>query len=132
MQHSGAMAYARVSQTIASPRELEAALLMKAAHRLQAVAEGWANGTSDLVGAITFNRKVWTVLSTSATEPDNPLPQSIKSNIAQLATTIFQRTIDVQIEPAPQKLTMLIRINRDIATGLRSMPVVASAAAAAG
>lgn len=113
------MAYARVSQTIASPRELEAKLLMKAALRLQVLADGWADGTPDLQDALAYNRKAWTVLATAATEPDNPLPDDIKTNIAQLAAAIFKRTIDIQIEPAPEKLSMLIRINQSIAAGLR-------------
>lgn len=125
MQHAAANAYARVAQTGQSPRELEAMLLIKAAHRLQTVRDGWANGTPDLAEALTYNRRIWTVLATSATEADNPLPVEIKHNIAQLAAVIFKRTIDVLIQPAPERLAMLIQINRNIASGLRSRSLAA-------
>ena len=128
MQQAAASAYGRVAQATQSPRDLEASLLMKSAHRLQVVQDGWQAGVSDLLDALTYNRKIWTVLATAATEPDNPLPQQIKTNIAQLAAFIFQRTIATQIEPAPEKLSALIKINRDIAAGLRGRPATAQAA----
>lgn len=128
MQQAAASAYGRVAQATLSPRDLEAQLLMKSAQRLQALKDGWSEGIPDLLDALTYNRKVWTVLSTAATEPDNPLPDQIKTNIAQLAAFIFQRTIATQIEPAPEKLSALIKINRDIASGLRGRPASAQAA----
>ncbi len=125
MQHAAASAYGRAAQATQSPRELEAQLLMKAAQRLQFLKDSWADGARDLMDALTYNRKVWTVLATAATEPDNPLPDAIKTNIAQLAAFIFQRTIAIQIEPAPEKLASLIQINRNIASGLRGRPAAA-------
>lgn len=125
MQHAAANAYGRAAQATQSPRELEAQLLMKSAQRLQLLKDGWAEGARDLMDALTYNRKIWTVLATGATEPDNPLPDAIKANIAQLAAFIFQRTIATQIEPAPEKLSMLIQINRNIASGLRARPLAA-------
>lgn len=82
--------------------------------------------------ALTYNRRIWTILSTSATEPTNPLPDGIKVAIASLAGFIFQRTISVMAEPAPEKLAALIRINRDIAAGLRGSAAAPALAAAAG
>ena len=76
----------------------------------------------DLPDALTYNRKIWTVLATSATEPDNPLPPAVKTNIAQLAAVIFARTMAALAEPEPGKLALLVRINRDIAAGLRMSP----------
>ena len=120
MHHAAANAYARTARVTQSPRELEASLLAQAAARIQACAENWAPGKRELGEALTFNRKIWTILAASATDPENPLPAAIKANVAQLAAVIFQRTISVLMEPAPEKLTLLIRINRDIAAGLRS------------
>jgi len=64
--HQGTQAYRAVAKEIASPRELEANLLLKAAARLQAVIDSWDNNKSDLDGALTYNRKLWTVFLTSA------------------------------------------------------------------
>lgn len=125
MHHAAASAYGRAAQTGQSPRELEAQLLMRSAQRLQILKDSWAEGDRDLMDALTYNRRIWTVLATAATEPDNPLPDTIKANIAQLAAFIFQRTIAIQIEPAPAKLASLIQINRNIAAGLRARPLAA-------
>ncbi len=120
--HYGASAYAKTAQATQSPRELEASLLTKAAARLQMAGENWAPEQPALGEALTFNRKIWTVLATSATEPDNPLPPVIKTNIGQLATIIFQRTVAILADPKPEKLALLVNINREIAAGLRSRP----------
>ena len=111
-----------------SPRELEAAVLLKAASRLQALRDDWNGRRAELDDALTFNRKLWTVLVTSATDAANPLPQPIKNNIANLALFVFERTITVMTEPAPEKLGALVNINREIAAGLSARPQPANAA----
>lgn len=116
---NAANVYARVAKTGQAPREIEASVLLNAASRLQAIRESWDAKRDDLDGALTYNRKVWTVLSTAATEDANPLPPAVKQNIASLALFIFNRTIAVLAEPAPEKLKILISINREIAAGLR-------------
>lgn len=130
--HHATSAYAKVARAIQSPRELEASLLTRAAQRLQALSENWIPDTPELGAALTFNRRIWTILAASATAPDHPLPAPVKANIAQLAAFIFQRTVSVLAEPAPERLAVLVQINRDIASGLRSVPAPASAAEAAG
>ena len=117
-----ANAYARVAQATQSPRELEATILIKAATRLQAIRENWEGRRAELDEALTFNRKLWTILVASVTDADNPLPQAIKNNIANLAMFVFERTITVMVEPAPEKLAALVNINREIAAGLRAKP----------
>lgn len=91
---------------------------MKAAARLQTVKDNWPGASGELGHALLYNRKLWTVLVTSATEASNPLPLAIKNNIANLGMFIFQRTQDVDLEPAPEKLGILVSINRNIAAGL--------------
>ncbi len=123
-----ASAYARVAQATQSPRELEASVLLKAASRLQAVRDDWHGRRAELDEALTFNRKLWTILVTSVTDADNPLPLAIKNNIANLAIFVFERTITVMHEPAPEKLAALVTINREIAAGLRAQPQAAGRA----
>ncbi|HEX2726288.1 MAG TPA: flagellar biosynthesis regulator FlaF [Beijerinckiaceae bacterium] len=117
-----------MAQGTQSPRELEANVLIKAASRLQAIRDDWDGRRAELDDALTFNRKLWTILVTSATDAENPLPAAIKNNIANLAIFIFNRTMAVMTEPAPEKLAPLITINRELAAGLRSMPQQANAA----
>ena len=117
-----------MAQATQSPRELEANVLIKAASRLQAIRDDWDGRRAELDDALTFNRKLWTILVTSATDAENPLPQEIKNNIATLALFIFNRTMAVMAEPTPEKLAPLININREVAAGLRGMPQQATAA----
>ena len=106
----GASAYARVAQTALSPREAEAAVLIKAAGRLQAIQADWVNQAPALNEALNFNQKVWTIIAGAATAPESPLPVEIKNNIAELSTFVFKRMIDTLIEPSAEKLTALISI----------------------
>lgn len=116
----GASAYARVSQTALTPREAEAAVLIKAAGRLQVIQADWENQRSALNEALNFNQKVWTLIGGAATAPESPLPDSLKSSIAQLSAFVFKRIIDTMIEPKAEKLTALININHQLAAGLRT------------
>lgn len=122
MYNQGAQAYQRTQQTTANPRELEASLLIKAAARLQSVRDDAAASRADLDEAVTFNRKLWTILATSATRGDNPLPSEIKNNVANLAVFIFSHSMKILSEPTPERISTLISINANIAAGLRGSP----------
>lgn len=113
-----ANAYARTSRSVLTPREAESAVLTKAAQRLQMIRDDWANQSGELVPALNFNQKVWTLLATAATEADNPLPAEVKQNMANLAVFVFRRMIEMMADPAPQKLTAIITINLNLAAGL--------------
>lgn len=122
MQH-GFNAYAsaaRANQAVVSPRELEASLLIKAAVRLQAISDDWSLADRDLDDALSYNRKLWTLLVSAVVAEDNPLPVGIKTNILSLANFIFNQTFRISTNPAPEGLRVLIGINRDIAAGLRN------------
>jgi len=114
----GASAYARVAQTALSPREAEAAVLIKAATRLQAIQTDWTNQAPALNEALNFNQKVWTILATSATDPANQLPEDVKQGVANLAVFVFRQMIETMADPAPEKLTPIITINLNLAAGL--------------
>ncbi|MDR7036972.1 flagellar protein FlaF [Methylobacterium sp. BE186] len=118
MMHA-ANAYAKTSRSVLSPREAEAAVLIKAANRLQTIRAGWPEQERDLNEALTFNRKVWTVIAGDATEPTNPLPEALKQNVGKLAIFVFRSTLDMMIEPKAETLDALISINHNIAAGLQ-------------
>jgi len=124
-----AEAYAQTAKTTeTNPRRLEASVLMRAATRLQACRDAWKGFDADLDAALIYNRKLWTVLSTSATANDNPLPQALKDNIATLAVFVFKRTFEIIASPTPEKLDALVAINRDLAAGLSAQPAQAAPA----
>jgi flagellar biosynthesis activator protein FlaF len=108
-----------VAKEIASPRELEASLLLKAAARLQAVIDSWDQNRSDLDGALLYNRKLWTVFLGSAIGSENPLPTEIRQNVANLGMYIMSQTIAVTSQPRIEILSSLVNINRELAAGLR-------------
>lgn len=101
---------------------------MKAATRLQMIRDDWNGRRADLDDALTFNRKLWTVLVTSATDAENPLPPAVKNGIANLALFVFNRTLTIASEPTPEKLGVLVNINREVAAGLRGQAQSANAA----
>jgi flagellar biosynthesis activator protein FlaF len=113
-----ANAYARTSRTAMTPREAEAAVLIKAAQKLQVVRDDWVNQSGALMQALTFNQRVWTILAAGATDAQSPLPAEVKQGFAQLAAFVFRRMVDTMAEPASEKLSALISINHDIAAGL--------------
>ncbi len=95
-------------------------MLLKAAARLQAVKDDWGGDSPvTLDEALSYNRRLWTILATSVTSNDNPLPIEIKQNLGSLGAFILKHTLDVMTNPSPDRLTTLIQINRNIAQGLR-------------
>jgi flagellar protein FlaF len=87
--------------------------------KLQAVKDRWPESEADLDAALTYNRKLWTILLSSVTREDNPLPREIRQNIVNLGLFIFKHTFAIMIDTDPAKLQVLININREIAAGLR-------------
>ena len=122
MHQQGAQAYQQTTKIVESARERESALLMKAAAGLQRVKDEWATGTDqDMRAALTFNRKIWTIFMAAVTKDDSPLPVEIRQNIANLGMFIMNQTREILLDlnPQPQQLDVLVRLNRQIAAGLR-------------
>ncbi|MEO0635943.1 MAG: flagellar biosynthesis regulator FlaF [Pseudomonadota bacterium] len=119
---AAAQAYQSTSQRGTDPRSLEAQVLVKAAMRLQDIQQRWDDlpmPSSELEDALSYNRKLWTILLTGTTKQDNPLPDNIKSNIVNIANFVFRHSLGVLANPAPEKLNTLISINKNLAEGLR-------------
>jgi flagellar protein FlaF len=116
---SAAKAYGTVAKQTASPRELEADLLLKAAAQLQSIKDNWDRAANELDNALLYNRKLWTIFLSSVAEASHPLPAAIRQNIANLGIFVMKQTLDAQAQQKPEKLNALIRINRELALGLR-------------
>ncbi|PCI87766.1 MAG: hypothetical protein COB24_04925 [Hyphomicrobiales bacterium] len=119
MHNNARQAYANAAKTTVSPRGREGQLLIKAANKLTNIRDNFKQvSRADMNEALTFNRKLWTVFSSSVSSAENPLPLPIKNNIASLAVFIFKHQLSFMAKPEPSKLDSLININRDIASGL--------------
>jgi flagellar protein FlaF len=114
----GARSYGAVAKQIASPRELEADLLLKAASRLQAVHDSWDGKKAELDDALLYNRKLWTIFLTSVTSEGHPLPVAIRQNVANLGVFVMNQTLSLMSDPRRERLNPLININRELAAGL--------------
>lgn len=118
MTNSAAQAYGSVAKQIASPRELEAQLLLKAAARLQAIQDDWDHNRPALDQALLYNRKLWTILVSSVADPAHQLPAAIRQNVANLGLFVFKQSLNLVQQPRPDLLKSLIFINRELAAGL--------------
>ncbi|MCH8239795.1 MAG: flagellar biosynthesis regulator FlaF [Proteobacteria bacterium] len=113
-------AYSKTAKLASKPRQLEASLLLKAASQLQDIHDSWPGDRDALHAVLTYNQRLWTVFVGAVAEDDSPLPQEIRDNVASLGVFIFKHTLEIQQDPAPEKLLALININKEIATGLRA------------
>lgn len=117
-----AQTYAKNAQETGNPRELEAQLLMRAASKLQAVKDGEVTGNMNIISAVRYNRRLWLIFADALNKAENQLPAEIKKNVTSLALFVLNRshTIEIAAEPNPDRLGVLININREIAAGLRA------------
>src|SRR3954464_11718295 len=101
---NAAQAYARTSTTTASPREIEAQALLKAARQLQEVQTNWTGPDKAMHNALLFNRRLWSIFMSAVETNDNPQPMEIRQNIANIGVFVMKHTVDMQLNPYPPKL----------------------------
>lgn len=113
-------AYSNTAKAAVPPRQLEASLLLKSASQMQDLHDSWSGDQSALEAVLHYNRRLWTVFVGSVSDEECALPQDVRNNVASLGVFIFKQTLDVQIEPKPEKLIPLININKEVAAGLNA------------
>lgn len=119
MSSAAAQAYARVATTSASPRDIEAQALLKAANKLQDIVNNADATKEQATEALMFNRKLWTIfLSEALRDENNPQPIEVRQNIANIGIFVLTQTLALQLSPQPEHIKPLIEINRNIAAGL--------------
>jgi flagellar protein FlaF len=120
MNHA-ARAYAKVATETASPRALEADLLLKAAAKLQSVHDAWNDKKrpASFEEAIQFNKRLWIVLLDSVTQDDNKLPEPVRDNLTRLGVYIMAETFSLMTKPNAEHFKRIIKVNRSLAAGLR-------------
>ena len=118
MSNAAAQAYARTAQTTASPREIEAQALLKAANKLQDIVSNLGRTDDEFAAALLFDRKLWAILLSAVTSDDNPQPVEVRQNIVNIGTFVLTQTAELQLNPQRDKLKPLIDINCNLAAGL--------------
>ncbi|HDS15790.1 MAG TPA: flagellar biosynthesis regulatory protein FlaF [Proteobacteria bacterium] len=120
-------AYKKIVKDTLSGREIEAAVLIKAAEKLQECQQHWNSSDRDkkLDESIKFNQLIWSIFQSELASVDNPLPKELRANLLRLSAFIDKRSLETIAYPASEKLNILININRNIAAGLRERPQAA-------
>jgi flagellar protein FlaF len=121
---SAAQAYEAGSKTASSGRELEAAVLSKAARQIEACQVNWdaPDRPGRLRDALRYNTRLWTIFQVEMGREDSPLPVDLRLRILQISAFVDRRTLELYAKPSPDKLQALIAINRELAAGL-SAPI---------
>ncbi len=114
-------AYNTVRATTNYGRDLEAAVLMRAARDLKAVQEHWNDPgrLERLEDALRLNQRVWSIFQAELADPTHPLPPKLRKDLLALGAFIDKRILAVLASPAPEKLDAIININLNIAAGLQ-------------
>lgn len=116
-----AKAYSQPTAQGGNPRETEGRALLEAARRLSD-AQKTPDDRETMRAAARLNWRLWTIFQAEVAAPDCELPQEIRQNMVNLCNFVDKRTVDVLAQPEPQKVDVLININRQIAAGLLTSP----------
>jgi flagellar protein FlaF len=120
--NNAADAYQSVERATVSGRETEARVLTQAALKLRICQKKWdADNRDELLDeALKYNQRIWTIFQSELSKEDNPLPNQIKLDLLRLSAFIDKRIFEMMAYPEAEKLDIIIRINENIAAGLRN------------
>lgn len=109
-----AKAYPKVPDA-SSPARTEAWALLEAASQLHQTKEG---PIEDFHTALRKNWRLWTIFQASLSEPDCPVPPTVRRNLLGLSNFIDRLTADILAVRDVSKVEILVNINRQISEGL--------------
>lgn len=116
-------AYQSIEKSTLTGRELEANVLTRVADMLAQARQAEESQRNELIEhAVRHNMRVWTLFQAELLDPDHPLPPELRQNLLNLTAFIDKRSLELIADPMPEKLDILIAINRNIAAGLRGDP----------
>jgi flagellar protein FlaF len=120
-------AYEQENRQSVSGPELEAEVLTSAARQLAEIRGDWDAEDRDnrLFEALKRNQRIWTFFQEELTNPEHPMPVQLRQNLLNLSRFVDKRTFELMADPAPEKINVLIEINKNIAAGLREVPAAA-------
>jgi flagellar protein FlaF len=93
---------------------------MQAALRLKS-AQDSADG-EQMRAAARLNWRLWTIIQAELLDPECTVPADIRGNVLSLARFIDQHTVAFISDPQPEKLNVLISIDRELSAGLYQVP----------
>ena len=105
------------------PTYTEAWALIEAARRM-AIASDYASqdnikDRNKVRDAIRLNWRLWTIFQAEMSVDDQgAVPDEIRVNMLTLCKFVDQHTVETLKDPAPERISTLIEINRNIAAGL--------------
>ena len=113
----------QVQKVDLSEREIDAYALTQSAHKLRECQKNWdmmseRERVDRLFEALRTNSLLWSIYQAEISTDGNPLPKKLREDLLTLSLFIDKRTKDVMCYPEPEKLTILININLNIAAGL--------------
>ena len=100
-----------------NPRETEGRALLEAARRMS-VAQANPEDKKAIGDAARLNWRLWTILQAELCAPECALPGELRTNMLNLCNFVDKHMVEVLANPSPEKLGVLIDINRQIAAGL--------------
>jgi flagellar protein FlaF len=122
MFNSARQAYEQGAKATGSSRQLEAAALFKCARMLESCQRAWdAPGRAEALDeALRQNMRLWTLFQAEMAQPEQQVPMDMRINLLKLSRFVDKRTFELMANPQPDKLQVLIDINRNIGSGLSS------------
>jgi flagellar protein FlaF len=123
-------AYQKIQNAVQSPRDTEYRLFAQVTQALIA-ASGKGNAHPDMVKALDWNRRLWSVLSSDCGAAGNGLPKPLRAQIISLS--LFVSRFSSAVIKGEDTADTLIEINRNIMEGLaaRARPAAVPEAATA-
>jgi len=100
-------------------RSIDAQALLNCASRLRIAIDGKGKDMMAYGDAVRYNQRLWTVFRVALSEPDNPLPTSLKNTLFDLGRYIDRVSFQAVMSYSPEILDGLINLNRMIAAGLQ-------------
>ncbi len=109
-----------------NPSQTEAWAMLEAAKRLASAILHQSDDekqTRDVrKDALRLNWRLWTIIQAELSQERPDLPDEVQSNMINLCNFVDKHTVGALLSPTPENLSVLIDINRNIATGLLQRP----------
>ncbi len=109
-------AYQRAVQRAESPRQTEYRLFGDVTRALMNAAQATPADVTARMGALDWNRRLWSTLSADCASPENRLPEAARAQIISLAIWVTKYTS--QVARGEAGFDLLIEVNRSIMQGL--------------
>lgn len=113
--------------TTISDREIDAYALTQSALKLRECQENWdmpdeRERIDRLFAALKINSLLWSIFQAEISRDGNLLPKNVREDLLTLSLFVDKRTKEIMCFPEPEKLTVLININLNLAAGLKASP----------